>query len=285
MALLDFLNRRNKSTTAEMSFIDHLEELRWHIIRAVIAILIGAIAVFVYVREIVDRILLAPAHSNFVTYKWLCSAGHFFGLGNSLCMSGTKVSFISTAMTGQFISSFTVAFVGGFVIAFPYVFWEFWRFVRPALTTKELRKTTGLIFWVSFLFFLGVAFGYYVLTPFMVNFYFSYSLSPLIEIKPTFSDYIENLIYTTVGIGVLFQMPLLVALLTRIGIVTGNFLKKYRRHAFVVILIVAAIITPSTDPFSLTLVTIPLYALYEASIIIASRINKVKAREEAEEWS
>jgi sec-independent protein translocase protein TatC len=285
MALLDFLNRRNKSTAAEMSFIDHLEELRWHIIRAVIAILIGAVGVFVYVREIVDKILLAPAHDNFVTYKWLCQAGHFFGLGNTLCMAGTKVSFISTAMTGQFISSFTVAFVGGFIVAFPYVFWEFWRFVRPALNPKELKKTRGVIFWVSFLFFLGVAFGYYVLTPFMVNFYFSYSLSPLIEIKPTFSDYVENLIYTTVGIGILFQMPLLVMVLTRIGIVTAKFLRRYRRHAFIIILIAAAIITPSTDPFSLTLVTIPLYALYEASIIIASRINKARLKEEAEEWS
>jgi sec-independent protein translocase protein TatC len=285
MALLDFLNRRNRSTAAEMSFIDHLEALRWHIIRAIIGVLIGAIGVFVYVRDIVDKILLAPAHDSFVTYKWLCDAGHFFRLGNSLCMSGTKVSFISTAMTGQFISSFTIAFVGGFIVAFPYVFWEFWRFVRPALNPKELKKTRGVIFWVSFLFFILVAFGYYVLTPFMVNFYFSYSLSPLIEIKPTFSDYVENLVYTTVGIGILFQMPLLVMVLTRIGIVTARFLKKYRRHAFVIILIAAAIITPSTDPFSLTLVTIPLYGLYEASIIVASRINKEKIKEEAEEWS
>ena len=137
---------------------------------------------------------------------------------------------------------------------------------------------------VSFLFFLGIAFGYYILTPFMVNFYFSYSLSPLIEIKPTFSDYLENLIYTTVGIGVLFQMPLLVMILARIGIVTAKFLRKYRRHAFVLILIAAAIITPSTDPFSLTIVTIPLYALYEASIVIASRINK-KQDKKMNEWS
>jgi len=285
MAILDFLNRRNRNTAAEMSFIDHLEELRWHIIRAVIGVLVAAILVFIYVREIVDKILLAPAHDDFFTYKWLCKAGHFFRLGNSLCLSGTKVSFISTAMTGQFISSFTIAFVGGFVVAFPYVFWEFWRFVRPALNPKELKKTKGVIFWVSFLFFLGVAFGYYVLTPFMVNFYFSYSLSSLIEIKPTFSDYLENLIWTTVGIGVLFQMPLLMAVLTRIGIVSSRFLKKYRRHAFVVIITAAAIITPSTDPFSLTLVTIPLYALYEASIVLATRIDKAKKKDQADEWS
>ncbi|HEY2722365.1 MAG TPA: twin-arginine translocase subunit TatC [Chitinophagaceae bacterium] len=268
-----------------MSFIDHLEELRWHIIRAVIAILVAAIAVFVYVKEIVNNVLMAPAHPGFVTYKWLCSAGHFFGLGNSLCLAGVKISFLSTEMTSQFISSFTIAFIGGFIVAFPYVFWEFWRFVRPALSSRELKKTSGVIFWVSFLFFLGVLFGYYVLTPFMVNFYFSYSLSPLIEIKPTFSDYLENLIWTTVGIGVLFQMPLLMAVLTRIGVVSSRFLKKYRRHAFVVIITAAAIITPSTDPFSLMLVTIPLYALYEASIVLATRIDKAKNQEKTDEWS
>jgi sec-independent protein translocase protein TatC len=279
-----FFGRRSQGR-GEMAFVDHLEELRWHIIRAVIAILVAAIAVFVYVKEIVNNVLMAPAHPGFVTYKWLCSAGHFFGLGNSLCLAGVKISFLSTEMTSQFISSFTIAFIGGFIVAFPYVFWEFWRFVRPALSSRELKKTSGVIFWVSFLFFLGVLFGYYVLTPFMVNFYFSYSLSPLIEIKPTFSDYLENLIWTTVGIGVLFQMPLLMAVLTRIGVVSSRFLKKYRRHAFVVIITAAAIITPSTDPFSLMLVTIPLYALYEASIVLATRIDKAKNQEKTDEWS
>jgi len=283
MALMDFFDRRNKNPNAEMSFIDHLEDLRWHIIRSVIAILIGAVVVFIYAKEIVDKVLFAPAHDDFASYRWFCNLGHFFRLGNTLCMTGVSVKFQSNTMTGQFISSFTLAFVGGFVIAFPYVFWEFWRFVKPALSKKELQKTRGIIFWVSFLFFLGLLFGYYILTPFMVNFYFSYSLSPLIVNIPTFSDYFENLIYTTVGIGVLFQMPLLMMVLARIGIITAKFLKKYRRHAFVLILIAAAIITPSTDPFSLMIVTIPLYALYEASIIIASRINKSKEKE-MNEW-
>lgn len=284
MALLDFFSKRKKDGDSEMSFIDHLEELRWHLIRSVIAILAAAIVFFIYVREIVNDILLAPAHDNFIAYKWFCDASHALGLGDAVCMSGVKVSFLSTQMTGQFISSFTISFVGGFVVAFPYIFWEFWRFVKPALSEKERRNTRGVIFWVSLLFFGGVAFGYYILTPFMVNFYFSYSLSPLIEIKPTFSDYLENLIYTTVGIGVLFQMPLLVMVLAKIGIVTGRFLRKYRRHAFILIIIAAAIITPSTDPFSLTIVTIPLYLLYEASIIVASRINK-KHDKQMNEWS
>jgi sec-independent protein translocase protein TatC len=164
------------------------------------------------------------------------------------------------------------------------VFWEFWRFVKPALSPKEIKRTRGVIFWVSFLFFLGVAFGYFILTPFMINFYFNYKLSPLITIMPTFSDYVEKLVYTTVGIGILFQLPLLVMVLAKIGIITAKFLKKYRRHAFVLILIAAAIITPSTDPFSLTIVTLPLYLLYEASIIIAARINRQKLQD-SKEWS
>ncbi len=284
MALLDFLNRRKKDSNSEMSFIDHLEALRWHLIRSVIAILVGSIVFFIFVKDIVNDILLAQARDTFVTYGWICKMSHALGLGDADCMSGVKVSFLSTEMTSQFISSFTISFVGGFIVAFPYIFWEFWRFVKPALSQKEVKKTRGVIFIVSFLFFLGIAFGYFILTPFMVNFYFSYSLSPLIEIKPTFSDFLENLIYTTVGIGVLFQMPLLVMILARIGIVNAKFLRKYRRHAFVIILIAAAIITPSTDPFSLTIVTIPLYILYEASIAVASRINK-RQQKEMNEWS
>jgi sec-independent protein translocase protein TatC len=286
MALLDFFDRRKKSKSSgeEMSFIDHLEELRWHLIRSVIAIGICGIVFFMYVREIVHTILLAPTQDNFITYKWFCDLSHAIGLGDAICMQGVKASFLSTQLTSQFISSFTIAFVGGFVVAFPYIFWEFWRFIKPALSDKEKRNTGGVIFWVSLLFFGGVAFGYYILTPFMVNFYFSYSLSPLIEIKPTFSDYLENLIYTTVGIGVLFQMPLLVMILAKIGIVTGKFLRKYRRHAFIIIIIAAAIITPSTDPFSLAIVAVPLYLLFEVSIILASRINK-KQDKQLEEWS
>ncbi|MFI5128560.1 MAG: twin-arginine translocase subunit TatC [Chitinophagales bacterium] len=283
MAILDFFDKRKKDPNVEMSFIDHLEELRWHLIRSVVAILVGAITIFIFVRQVVDQVIFAPTRSDFISAKWLCSLGKKIGT-DALCFSQVKAEFISTQLTEQFISSFTVAFVGGFIVAFPYIFWEFWRFVRPALSPKELKKTRGMIFWVSLLFFLGVAFGYFILTPFMVNFYFTYKLSDQIKIMPTFSDYMENLIYTTVGIGVLFQMPLLVMVLARIGIITGRFLRKYRRHAFVLIIIAAAIITPSTDPFSLTIVTIPLYVLFEASIIIASRINK-RQEKEMKEWS
>jgi len=286
MALLDFLDKRKQENEkgGEMTFIDHLEELRWHIIRSVIAVLVGAIVAFIFIRDVVNDIIFAPAKPNFVTAELFCNLGKKIGMGNALCFGDMKVKFLETTMTGQFISSFTLSFVCGFIIAFPYVFWEFWKFVRPALSTKERKKTRGIIFWVSILFFLGVGFGYFILTPFMVNFYFTYKLSDMIEIMPTFSDYLENLIYTTVGIGILFQMPLLVMVLAKVGFITARFLRKYRRHAIVMILIAAAIITPTTDPFSLGIVTIPLYLLYEASIVIASRINK-RQEKEAKEWS
>jgi len=267
-----------------MSFIDHLEDLRWHVIRSVLAVVVGAVIVLIYANQIVDSVLLAPTRADFISSRWLCSLGHNIGIGDTLCFKAVNAQFLENKMTGQFISYFTLGFIGGFIIAFPYIFWEFWKFVKPALSQKELKKTRGVIFWVSLLFFTGVAFGYFILTPFMVNFYFNFKMSPQIVIMPSFSDYMENLIYTTVGIGILFQMPLLVMVLTRIGIVTARFLRKYRRHAFVIIIIAAAIITPSTDPFSLAIVTIPLYLLYEASIVIASRINK-RQEKEKKEWS
>jgi len=284
MALLDFFNRRKKDGTGEMSFVDHLEALRGHLIRSVIAILIGAVAIFIYARPIVHHIIFGPTRPDFISAKWLCSLGEALNT-DALCFGDIHAKFLATKMTEQFISTFTVAFVGGFIIAFPYIFWEFWRFVRPALSQKELKRTRGILFWVSFMFFFGVAFGYFILTPFMVNFYFTYKLSDQIQVMPSFSDYMENLIYTTVGIGVLFQMPLLVSVLARVGFISARFLRKYRRHAFIIILIAAAIITPSTDPFSLTIVTIPLYLLFEISIMIASRINKRQATEEEKEWS
>jgi sec-independent protein translocase protein TatC len=283
VSLFKRIRGRSPGEQAEMSFIDHLEELRWHVIRAVISILAGAVIVFIKIDFVIDKVLMGPVHKDFITYKWLCDLGTNLGI-KDLCLQDFSVKFMSNAMTEQFLMTFTVAFTGGFIIAFPYVFWEVWKFVRPALSDKEKRGTRGAIAWVSILFFMGVAFGYYVLTPFMVNFYSNYSLSPLIEFRPTISDYFENLIYLTVGIGLLFQLPVVVMLLTRVGILTPHTLRNIRKYAFVVILVMAAIITPSTDPFSLMLVTAPLYLLYEFSITLSMRIHKRQLRESEKEW-
>ena len=281
-----FKRIRGKSTgeQAEMTFIDHLEELRWHVIRSLIAVIIGSGIVLFNITYVVDKIFMGPAHNDFVTYKWLCSIGRWLHV-DQLCLENFTIKFQSNAMTEQFLTTFTIGFTGGFILAFPYVFWEIWKFVSPALSTKERKGTNGAIAWISILFFMGVAFGYFVLTPFMVNFYSTYSLSPLVEFKPTISDYFENLIYLTVGIGLLFQLPVVVMLLTRVGILTPTTLRRIRKYAFVVIIILAAIITPSTDPFSLALVTIPLYGLYEFSIFMSMRIHRRQIKKEDEEWS
>ncbi len=267
-----------------MTFIDHLEELRWHVIRSLIAIAIGAIVVGFNINYVVDRIFMGPIHKEFISYKWLCQMGNWIHVPD-LCMTNFSLRFQSNSFSEQFLMTFTIAFTVGFIVAFPYVFWEIWKFVRPALSEKEKKGTTGVIAWISILFFLGVAFGYFILTPFMVYFYSTYSISPLIDLKPTISDYFENLVYLTVGIGLLFQLPVVVMLLTRVGILTPQTLKKIRKFAFVVILILAAIITPSTDPFSLALVTIPLYTLYEFSIFMSMRIHRRQVKKEEEEWS
>ena len=287
MALMDFFNKRSNGND-EMSFVDHLEVLRWHLIRSIIAVVICAVMVFVFADFFVDDIVFGPTKPSFVSIEWLCRTGHAVGVGEALCFNNdTPIRFQETTLTGQFIASFTVAFIGGFILAFPYVFWELWQFVKPALSDTEKRQTRGIIFWVSVLFFLGVAFGYFILTPLMVNFYFNYKLSEMIDIRPTFSDYLENLLYPTVGIGLLFQLPLLILLLSRAGIITSKTLRRYRRHAFVVILIAAAIITPTTDPFSLAVVAMPLYMLFEISISLAARGEKKAAAnaESIEEWS
>lgn len=283
-SFLKRLRGRSAAEQEEMSFIDHLEELRWHVMKAVIAILVCAVIVFAKINFVVDQIFMGPVHKEFITYKWLCTLGRQLNV-KDLCMENFVLKFQSNAMTEQFLMTFTIAFTAGFILAFPYVFWQIWQFVRPALSSKEKKGTRGAIAWISVLFFGGVLFGYYVLTPFMVYFYSTYSISPLIEFKPTISDYFENLVYLTVGIGLLFQLPVVVMLLTRVGILTPVTLKKIRKYAFVVILILAAIITPSTDPFSLALVTMPLYLLYEFSIIMSIRIHRRQMKKEDEEWS
>jgi len=186
-------------------------------------------------------------------------------------------------MSSQFLMSFTIAFVIGFVLAFPYIFWEFWRFVKPALTEKEVSKTRGVVFWVSLLFFLGIAFGYYLMAPYSVNFFAAYTLSPLIQNTFMISDYIDNIVSLVLGCGIVFQLPLVVYFLAKVGIVTPLFLRTYRKYAVVVILLIAAVITPP-DIVSMTIASLPLLFLYEVSIWIAARVIKDKKKKDAEEW-
>jgi sec-independent protein translocase protein TatC len=284
------LIERRKGTTpegVEMSFVDHLEELRWHIVRAVLAILICAIACFVYIDELMDVVIFGPIEKGFVTYEWLCKLGHKIGAGDSLCLPVPDVQMQTTTFGGQFISSITIAFISGLIIAFPYVFWEVWRFIKPALKPTELKHTRGAIFFVSFFFLLGVAFGYFLLAPFTFSFLSNYKIGThnIIETKPVLNDYIDNLIDITVGAGLAFELPVVSFVLTRIGLITPGFLKEYRKYAYVGLLVIAAVITPSPDWMSQLIVVLPLILLYELSIVISGKVAREEKRKEEEEWS
>jgi sec-independent protein translocase protein TatC len=269
---------------AEMSFIDHLEVLRRHLFRSALAIAAGMIVAAIYNNFIIDKIVLGPIHEDFVTFKKICAWGRSLGLGDIMCIGKVGVTMQNVDTTGQVSLFFTSMFVSGFILAFPLVFREFWKFVKPALTKNELKKTRGVIFWVSFLFFTGILFGYFVLMPFSMNFLATFSMSDSIQNIWTIKSYINTMMPLVLGSGLAFQMPLVIYFLAKIGIITGSFLKMNRRYAIVVILIVAAIITPP-DVISQVVVTLPLWLLYEISIILASRVEKQKALEEKEEWS
>ena len=284
---MGLFNRNNGTEQAEMSFIDHLEELRKHIIRSILAILIFGIVIFIYRDWVFDYIITGPIHADFISYRALCDFSHWAHLGDVLCMPPVKVDMQTTTFAGQFLSSITMSLVGGIIIAFPYIFWEFWRFIKPALKEKELKNTRFIIFWVSFFFFCGAAFGYFLLGPFTFNFLAGFQLGTkgVLVTRPTLTDYLDNLTNLILGCGIAFELPVLAYLLTKIGLITPSYLRRTRKYAVVIILIAAAIITPSPDWMSQLIVFLPLFFLYELSIIISARVSKEQERRDQEEWS
>lgn len=273
--------RSGNGEESEMTFIDHLEVLRWHIVRSVLAILISAILFFIYIDELFDSVIMGPTRNDFISYRVLCNLSHFLGMGDSLCMPPMKLNLQVTSISGTFMSSITIAVVGGLLVAIPFVFYEIWKFVRPALKPTELKYTQGIIFWVSFFFFLGAAFGYFMLAPFTFNFLSNYTIGAIgvIDYRPTLSDYLDTLIDITLGAGIAFELPMATWLLSKLGIITPQFLRNYRKYAYVVLLVLAAVITPSPDWGSQLIVVVPLVLLYEISIIIAARVKKKQDKE------
>lgn len=275
---LSFLNKRKKDgSETEMTFIEHLEELRWHIVRCVIAILLCAAGIFVYIDWIFDTIIMGPIRNDFVSYRLLCQASHYLGLGDALCLPPIKdYKLLGNTVSGPLMSAIQIGMVGGFILAFPYIFYEFWRFIKPALSSKELKYSRNAIFWVSFFFFLGGAFGYFILGPFTFNFLSNFTLGKVgyYTYMPSLSDYMDNLINLILGCGIAFELPVLAYVLTKIGLITPRFLHTYRKYAYVSILVVAAIITPSPDWTSQMIVFVPLVLLYEFSVLVSKRVYK-----------
>lgn len=245
-----------------------------------------AVVIFIYRNWIFDNIIVGPINKDFVSYKALCNFSHWLGIGDALCMPPVEVTMQSTTFGGQFLSTISMAIVGGIIMAFPYIFWEFWRFVKPALKDKEIKNTRFIIFWVSFFFFCGAAFGYFLLGPFTFNFLAGFQLGTenMIVTRPTFSDYLDNLTNIILGCGLAFELPVLAHVLTQIGIVTPAFLRGARKYAVVIILIVAAFITPSPDWMSQLIVFIPLFLLYELSILVSAKVYRKLEKEEDKEW-
>ncbi len=265
----------------EMTFLDHLEELRWHVIRALLAVVVLMIVAFFNVRWIFDHIIFAPANLDFPTFKYMCQLGQLLGMQDSLCITELPFKVQSRNMTGQFMMSVTAAFVIGLIVAFPYVVAEFWAFVRPGLETKERKFSKGAVFAVSFLFLLGVFFGYYFLCPMTIWFLATYSISDVIVNEFDITSYVSTTSGLVLGCGLLFQFPVVIYFLSKVGLVTPQLMRKYRKHSIVVILVLSAIITPSADPFSLTVISLPLYLLFEISIFTSAMV--VRRKQKAEE--
>lgn len=275
MSILDnFLKNRQSNPNAEMHFTDHIEELRWHIVRSVIAVLVISIIVWIRIEWVFDHILLGPAHADFISYRLLCRMGNALKIP-ALCLDDVKIQFQNTELAGQFTMSFSVSLMLGFIISFPYIFWEFWKFIKPALKEKELKHARGVVFWASLLFLSGVFFAYFIIVPFTINFFGSYQLSPLFHNIITIDNYYDTINDLILGMGVVFEVPVVVYFLSKVGILTPMLMRSQRRYAILIIFVVAAVITPP-DWFSIWMVAIPLIVLYEASIIISTRIYKAR---------
>jgi sec-independent protein translocase protein TatC len=274
---------------SEMTFLEHLEDLRWHLIRSVVVVLIASVVAFIYKHIVFDIIILGPSQSDFISNELFCRFGHWthdfllsIGLNggdpNSLCLNSSPIKLQNFQMAGQFMAHIKISFICGLILGFPYIVYEFWKFVSPALYPKERKHARTAVLAISLLFFIGVLFGYFVIAPLSINFLINYKTSDLVQNIPQLSSYISVISSISFSGGIAFELPAVIYFLSKVGLVTPEFLKKYRRHAIIVLLIIAAIITPP-DVFSQILVSIPLILLYEVSIGVSKRIVNKKKKE------
>ncbi len=275
---LDQIEDEKNADEREMSFLDHLEELRWHLIRSLIAIMVFAVGAFLIPEIIFHTILLGPSRIDFVTYQMLCKFSQVLQ-SEAFCIDELPFIIQSRQMTGQFAMHITSSFVIGLICAFPYAFWEIWRFIRPGLYPRERKAASGATFYVSFLFLVGVLFAYFIVTPVSVYFLANYQIDPSIQNEFDIVSYLTTVIMINLAGGILFQLPIVVYFLTKAGLVTPQLMRTYRKHAIIIILILGAMITPP-DPFSQILISLPLFGLYQVSILISKRV--LRREEKAE---
>jgi sec-independent protein translocase protein TatC len=282
--LIKAIKDKGKTMEAEMSFFDHLEALRWHLVRASIAIVIFTAVVFYFYDWIFKNVIMAPSKPTFWTYRMLCDLGAALHR-SGFCIDKINIHLINTEMAGQFTLQINSALLIGITLGIPYLIWEIWRFIKPALHEKERKAATGFVFYACMLFFMGVMFGYYVITPMSINFLSSYTVSDQIQNLFSIDSYISSVATLTLATGVVFQLPILVYILSNLGILTPKFMRETRRYAIVIILIIAAVVTPTPDMLTMTVVSIPLFVLYEVSIIVAGLVEKRKLKRHEEVMS
>ncbi len=271
-------DKRKKSSDTEMTFFEHIDALRPHLVRGVMALIVAMVVAFIAKKFIIDVILMGPQSPDFLTNRWLCHLSHAIFGDDRICLNQISVNMVNTALTGQFNLHMQVALATAIAVTVPYLLWEIWRFVLPALTESERRKCHRLVLYVSLCFFAGLCFGYFVIAPLSVSFFAGYQASAGITNMIDVRSYFTTVLSVSIACALLFQLPLLIYFLTRVGLITAPFLRRYRRHALVLLSILSAIITPP-DIFSLLLVVIPLYGLYECSILIAGRVERRQERE------
>lgn len=259
----------------EMGFLDHLEEMRGRIIKSILGIAVGGIVLFSFKGFVFDKILFGPRKPEFLTFRALCWAGKKLGFGDSFCVTEINYELINTTMVGQFTAHLLVSIIGGVIIAFPFVYYQIWSFIKPGLKQREADAVKGVVFYASLLFFAGVLFGYYVIAPMSLQFLGNYQVGDVAS-TITIMSYMKTVASITLAAGLVFQLPILVYFLTKIGLVTPEILRKFRKHALVAVLILAAVITPP-DVTSQILVAIPVLLLYEVSIFISKRVIKAKS--------
>lgn len=262
-----------KKSTDEMSFLDHLEDLRWHLIRATLAIVGAGSVAFVFSKFIFDVIIFGPLDMSFPTYAYLCKAANFINIESSFCGEELPMIIQSRTMAGQFSADIWTSIMAGFIISFPYVIYQFWKFISPGLHKNERKHSRGFIIISSFLFFIGVLFGYYIICPLSINFLANYNISEVVDNQIDIGSYIGLVRSSVLASGLIFELPIVIYFLTKIGLVTPEILKKYRKFALVIVLILSAIITPP-DITSQIIVAIPILILYQVSIYISKIVIK-----------
>jgi sec-independent protein translocase protein TatC len=280
--LIDSIKNKGKSLEAEMSFFDHIDILRKHLLRAVAAVTVFTCVAFYYSDFIWSKIIMGPKDPTFWTYRMGCKLAAIFpSIAQDFCITKIDAKIINTEMSGQFTLQMNSCITAGLILGVPYLLFEIWLFIKPALLETERKSSQGFVFFASLLFLLGILFGYYFIAPWSINFLINFTVDPTIQNTFTIDSYLSTVLTLTLGTGIIFQLPVVIFILSKLGVMTPQFMRKNRRYAAILVLVVAAVVTPTADPYTMMIVALPLFLLYELSIMISANIQRKKLKAEA----